>query len=267
MSLLEEYKRFEEIYLRYKNENKIDFSTINFVYPSFILPLYYLTHGKNCKMVPNKQENVNSYIVSVLGNITGNKNNKSTLCPITFLPKDESLKEKVIEKFSSVFENGKYSGGQNAFLSYIGEISDNIYQHSKFSNAYILGQRYPSKKFIEICIVDNGITIPKNFEENKIIFEKDYEAIFNAINGTTTKKDFQRGYGLCSSINMIVKGLNGEFLIASRKGVVYITPKEIKTYEIKMFKGTLIAFRIPLSEHKLDIYKYADSKGVQIQKV
>ena len=64
------------------------------------------------------------------------------------------------------------------------ELLVNIYKHSKFENAYIQIIN-ESDEDINICIFDNGIGIPKSFEDASIPSENDREALFDSINGKT----------------------------------------------------------------------------------
>lgn len=112
----------------------------------------------------------------------------------------------------------------------------------------ILAQKYPKKGFIEICFLDDGVSIPQNFETHGYNFEYDSEAIIQAINGRSTKVQCfggpERGYGLNNILNIFVEGGKGELLVVSRKGVFYKS-QDAKIYELgKEFQGTLVSLRI-----------------------
>src|SRR3972149_10057006 len=73
---------------------------------------------------------------------------------------------------------------------------------------------------MDISIVDNGISIPQSFQNAGYRFE-DWEAIYNAAMGISTKKDQQgRGWGLKNSLKLLTDGLTGECLIVSRNGAL-----------------------------------------------
>lgn len=131
-----------------------------------------------------------------------------------------------------------------------------------------MGQSYNSRAYTEICFFDDGKSIPGVFASHDFHYPSDCEAIIAAINGTSTKKDEGRGMGLGSSVNLLTNGLNGQVLIVSRKGLVYLdgSDKEclMKTlYELEeslSHQGTMIAVRIPFPSGKIDPYPYLGGK-------
>ena len=137
------------------------------------------------------------------------------------------------------------------------EILLNIYKHSKFENAYIQFIVYDSGN-IDICIIDDGIEIPKSFKEANITFKNDCESIYGAINGETTDKEKYKlhGRGLNSSARITASGFNGEMLIASGTGICIINKDGAETYlNEHEIKGTFIIIRI--DNKKIDnIYDY-----------
>lgn len=141
----------------------------------------------------------------------------------------------------------------------ISELTDNIEQHSDYSNAYIFLKQNTEKNIVEILIFDDGLTIPFVFEKNKIKFFKDSEAIRMALEGTTTKKeDISRGYGLSTS-KEIVKALKGSMKIISRKGILELQDSTIDFHDLgKELKGTLILLKLETPEKDLNIYHYLE---------
>lgn len=139
------------------------------------------------------------------------------------------------------------------------EMVTNIYKHSKCNNAYILCQKYPKVKTIDICIIDDGISIPGSFEEKGIYFINDSEAIYGAINGKTTDKEKAQlhGRGLNTAANITSLGFGEEMLVASRNGVCTVNKKGIRTWNknIPFIDGTFVTLRINTNKIK-NIYKY-----------
>ncbi len=107
---------------------------------------------------------------------------------------------------------------------------------------------YPTKRFIDISIIDNGITIPGAFKEAGFEFD-DPIALSEAIKGLSTKCDKERGFCLISSINILTKCLKGECLIVSRKGGFAAKGEDKKTLynmgDNYALDGTLICIRVP----------------------
>ncbi len=141
------------------------------------------------------------------------------------------------------------------FLLY--EILINVYKHSKFKNAYLQIITHDNEN-IDICIFDNGIGIPKSFEESSIEFINDSEAIFDAINGKTTDKEKYglHGRGLNSATRITTLGFDGEMLIASGFGVCVVSSKGANTYSNSHeIKGTFVILRIK-NKKVNNLYEY-----------
>lgn len=69
------------------------------------------------------------------------------------------------------------------------ELIGNIYDHSEFNNAYIMGKSHFD--YYEFSFIDDGISIPISLKDNGHVFKNDSQAIVNAINGLSTKKRIQ----------------------------------------------------------------------------
>ena len=108
----------------------------------------------------------------------------------------------------------------SSIIYILGELTDNIEQHSNYSNAYIFLRQNINENMVEMLIFDDGLTIPFVFEKNNKKFSKDSEAIKMALEGTTTKREaILRGFGLRTS-KEIVKALRGSMKIISRRGIL-----------------------------------------------
>ncbi len=128
------------------------------------------------------------------------------------------------------------------------EMLTNIYKHSEFNNAYILCQKYPKANKLDICMIDDGVTIPGSFENYNVTFINDTEAIFDAINGKTTDKEHYQlhGRGLNTTASIASLGFGEEMLIASRNGVCTVNPKGVKLWykNMPIIHGTFITVRV-----------------------
>ena len=163
----------------------------------------------------------------------------------------------MLETFMS--KENAYGGGLNAFSYFIGELIDNIYEHSKFSTAYIMAQKYKKLKFIEICIIDNGISIPGSYEDKNLKLT-DVKALEEALKGLSTKSD-ERGYGLRTSLRLLTEGLSANCLIISRGAGLIKDKNDTFIYELEelnSFSGTLISIRIPYIIKEVNIYDYIE---------
>lgn len=156
--------------------------------------------------------------------------------------------------------NGVEYGGELAFKYLLSELTDNIYQHAEFENAFVIAQRYPKYGFSEICIIDNGITIFGSFKRKGYLFGEDYDAVAYAINGLSAKGR-ERGYGLGSNTRIFTAGLKGEILVVSGNGAVYASPNTQKIYKFRniySLGGTMVSIKIPFPAPKADIYEYLE---------
>jgi len=239
----------------------IDLSDVTFLHPSTLLPLKY--YSKNTKpapkIIPPNDSNVANYLNLAMG-----QRSWSTGCPcVEITKKSEKVEKDLNNFFDRHFEHGKKCGGQNAFKTLIGELVDNVQQHSNFSKAYVVGQIYKKKGFTELCILDNGKSIPGSFKEHKKPFKNDVGAIIQAINGVSTKIEEERGTGLGYVSNLITKGLCGEAFISSGKGFVYLGKNKrffLFNDSRIYYKGTIVALRMPYVAKKVNINDFINTR-------
>ena len=94
-----------------------------------------------------------------------------------------------------------------------------------------------------------------------IDIENDCDAIDKAVNGVSEDKtnELLRGYGLNSSLNLVVRGNGGEILISSRKGLLHLDKYEKKFKELKKnyIQGTQVSMLINKSNLE-DFYPYME---------
>lgn len=138
------------------------------------------------------------------------------------------------------------------------ELTGNIYDHSKFSEAYISGRLNKNK--YDFIFVDNGISIIDSFKNADYPIKNDCDALIKAVNGLSTKNDLgyiERGTGLNNTANIVVNGFGGEILIISGHASLYINSKSISVQKIseEYSNGTIIHLRIDLNS-KIDMYNY-----------
>ncbi|MGH9923606.1 MAG: ATP-binding protein, partial [Nitrososphaerales archaeon] len=145
----------------------------------------------------------------------------------------------------------------------VGELVDNIYQHSEFTMALVMAQKYPKKGFVELGFFDNGITIPGSFLKQGLIYDEEeaHKAIADALKGLSSKGGKERGHGLRSSVRIFLEGLGGEVLIISGAGAVYMSKQGSSCYVLGGYHklgGTLISIRIQDLAKQINIYNYVE---------
>ena len=181
-----------------------------------------------------------------------------TYVPLAKLPTNEGESSTMLEHIYEVQRSDtSVFGGEMALKYVVGELVDNIYQHSRFKIAFVMAQRYPKLGYIELAFIDNGITIQGSYKDHGLLFQP-WEAINKALNGLSTKGE-GRGWGLRTSIKIFRDGLGGQILIVSGGGAVYLDGSKEEPYKLSRahrMNGTLISMRVPYPSQIVDIYKY-----------
>lgn len=147
----------------------------------------------------------------------------------------------------------------------IGESVDNIIEHSDSERGYIFSQFYPQKKYLDICIADNGITLLGSYRK---IGNDEYTnhliAMQAANRGISTKNlpDAEnRGYGIKTSKKMLVDGLSGNYVMLSGNAL-YLKSRTVDQFaslpEIATWQGTITAMRIPYMNKEFNYINFVE---------
>lgn len=251
-TLYSNYMKFRRIVKRNLDNNIIDLSNIDFIPVPTLLPLIQYM-DLNSKMWDTPNSDVNNFIEKVYG-VQKHTDTTMPLFRLNRYPVNEYgiLSEEIESYLDNVTDDILKFLPNNVDLDSIFyllyELILNIYIHSRFKNAYILGQKYPKINTIDICLIDDGITIPGDFEKSNFDFNSDGEAIFDAINGKSTDKGKVglHGRGLNTSARLTSLGFGEEMFIVSRNGMCRINSKGAKIKDIQepYIKGTFIAVRV-----------------------
>ena len=117
-------------------------------------------------------------------------------------------KDNSVETTNQILKNLSLTKSNISVLKFIfHELIGNIYDHSEFNNAYIIGKSY--FEYSEFSFIDDGISIPISLKNNGYAFKNDSQAIMNAINGLSTKNEhgyIERGTGLNNTTNIVTWG-------------------------------------------------------------
>jgi anti-sigma regulatory factor (Ser/Thr protein kinase) len=155
---------------------------------------------------------------------------------------------------------GSPHGSIDALNISVSEIISNIEDHSDAKYGWINAQYYPNKKYLDICIVDQGITINGKYKKVDKGYENDREALKCALQGESAKPEKIRGSGLPTFTNMVTQGFKGEMVIISGEAIVYASAKEtplVRKLSVR-WDGTIVAFRIPVNSQPIDYALYID---------
>jgi hypothetical protein len=257
-------------YLTYResarNNNKIDLTGIKFLNSTTALLLAVLKIKEDIEIYtssPSEAANYLNYMVSMpewwkseIGKIMVSTEH---YIPFSVLPNNNTQFKTLLERIRELINSYDPLGGQNAFNLVLTELTDNIYQHSRFDKAFMMCQTYKKKEYVELSFIDDGISIPGNFNKYNIDFESDAEAIDMAVKGVSTKKDLERGRGLGDSLSVYCKSVNAQAMIVSRGGLYYRKGDEKQLYKLtreQEFQGTLVSLRLPVLHNNIDYTKY-----------
>lgn len=263
-----------------------DFSKTQILNPFFILPLLLYKNRCGCNVqIENMPERTKLYFKAIhffdicdadsMGEdgfkvfIDGYKEKR--YIPITRFPacsKKDRVRDNIVSAIGNILkEQLSIKGNLYTGLSYLlSEIIDNITEHSCSDYGYIFAQYYKKSQYIDICIVDEGITLLGSYLNNANIkgIETDLDAIKNASIGVSTKNrpDAEnRGYGIVTSRKMLVDGLKGQFFLFSGGAFYRYHHDGVNSHEnyiglpskIK-WDGTIVLLRVPYNDN--DSFNY-----------
>jgi len=257
----------------FKKEKKIslDFSDLEWFIPCSMILISnkikeFFEHGAlEIKYKAPVKESVRKHMEKI-GFPLGKNEDGDSYVSLKHFKKDKKDKNQINKKVNELINSieGKIPCEFGESVKYIlGELSDNIDDHSEFEFASLMAQYFPTKEILDIAVFDNGISIPTLFEKHKVSFENDQDAIKKAVWGevTTKEHDITRGYGLKTCKKLSIEGLRGELYIISRKGILRIKSKDdILLQELSgdILQGTFIYLRLKTPKNKLNIYEFVE---------
>lgn len=259
---------------RYKTV-EFDFSNINFLRPFTILGLrgiiMQLLNNKAKITFKNANWEIQSYLDAIhffdelkpdeLYDWEGLLANfkKKTYLPIIHFnsgrkQNDIEIRNKVLSTINDLIQEGLglNTNFKSAVSYLISELTDNIVDHAEVNRGLIMAQFYPSNKYIDIAILDNGLTLKGSYNKHNYPVKNDLDAVTKAYSGLSTKNK-ERGRGIPTSYDMIIKGLGGEFCLLSGNGLILNN----KIVEMPVaYDGTIIAIRIPSKKTNFNYTNY-----------
>lgn len=248
-----------------------DLSKITWAHPLLLLPLSVSSIEKN-KSIFNEKCGINGYLDCI--QFPGGINNVSDFelwvqkyknyIPVSIL-KREALEERgrLESQFLSLVYNSlqaDFMGVRSGIYYPITELVSNVFDHSQSSQAYIFAQMYPKKNYLDICIVDGGRGLRKTYYEEKGLNLSHADAITEAMNGNSAKKQKDRGFGLHTSRNMVCQGLKGQFMLVTGNALLISDENSNRLFPLPGFNwsGVIIAYRIPKPSAEFDYTQYIE---------
>lgn len=148
-------------------------------------------------------------------------------------------------------ESGRTKEAMCDIAMCIGEIFNNITDHSTTDVGCAFAQFFPQEKRILLSVADFGVGIPNKIKQY-YDFSSDSSAILKAIEREFTTKSQQnnRGFGLDNLVGFVVDNDFGNIVIVSGKGFVKIKPsmqdkRSFETMDFQSsFPGTMFVIEI-----------------------
>ncbi|HRH36025.1 MAG TPA: hypothetical protein PKY12_13255, partial [Catalimonadaceae bacterium] len=178
--------------------------------------------------------------------------------PVDSSDQSDQFRQKLISFFESLLiQQGELKGETIFAMKYfVNELIDNMVNHSRVPTGKIFAQAFPTKRFVDICLLDMGRTLLESYQEDERSrypnINNHLEAMDAAANGKSTKDmEITRGYGISTSRRMLTEGLSGNFFMLSGSAWFY---QDLKTEASGIFTnnvfwpGIYTAIRIPLWE-------------------
>lgn len=255
-----------------KNQERIvDLSEVKFSQPIITLPLAAFISEEGLKFTEPADDKCLGYLkhFNFPEGLTEFKELSTQYIPIYKFSASKKDQKSLIDK-SGIIGNlikictkkiGSPHGAINALSLAIEEIIDNIEEHSGATYGWINAQYYPTKEYLDICVLDRGITIYGNYEKHGISINDDLEALKNALEGLSTKQvDTVRGSGLRTFTNITRKGFGGEMVIISGQAIAHADAKKTPVVQKTSidWQGTIVAIRIPRRSRTIDYTLYIE---------
>jgi anti-sigma regulatory factor (Ser/Thr protein kinase) len=202
-------------------------------------------------------------------NIKLDEYSSKTFIPLVLFPTgansaESNLRENVLAAINSILRKQLNLKGSilEAVYYLIDELTNNIADHSLSEKGILFAQFYPTKNYMDVCIIDYGKGIKQTYLDTKKANPvSDEEAVEFAIKGRSTKdQPVSRGFGISTSRAMLTEGLKGKFLIYSGSAMFYQNAEKQEIISLPQsahYQGCMVALRIPiLNNAQFEFYKY-----------
>lgn len=166
---------------------------------------------------------------------------------------NEGLREHIETVFSDLS-----SDATNSIYAALAEIIDNVESHSECNDCVIHAEYDPEEGYVDVCVADNGITIPGCYQKHGFEVESDLHGIDKAVNEHISTRGKRKGNGLALAKHAYVDKMAGCMLVASGDGAMYLNGTDLERVETHEWPGTLVAARINPPQGEFPISKILD---------
>jgi hypothetical protein len=153
---------------------------------------------------------------------------------------------------------------KNTFGFLLGEMFDNVKEHSSAENLYLLAQYWRANNSCEICVLDDGQGVYGSLSAAHRDVLDSHDAIKKVLEeGLSAKDEFgsvKRATGIRNTRKALTnRDIDGEFLLLSGDSAFLHSSREgEKLIRLQNFvwNGTIIMLKINCPERIFDMYKY-----------
>ncbi|MBD5240478.1 MAG: hypothetical protein HDS59_00090 [Barnesiella sp.] len=262
-----------------------DFSECSFLHPFYLAALGILADQFRDKiLIDGVSERLKTYFHTVCFekpleidynhsyDIIGNHGTKTYIPICKFNPKEQKASDEVqkIVQDALKAQIGKHTALHQILSLSLGELVDNISDHSGADTAFIYSQYMANEGNIYLFIADRGRSIYTSFATDdrysSQLTQLESSALRLALSGKSTKnrpENENRGYGISRTRRIIVDGLGGGFFILSggtffrhetaSDDTIIDLPEDVR------WDGTVILLKIPTNvPDGFNIYDYIE---------
>lgn len=176
---------------------------------------------------------------------------------------EDPTREQLIQALEDLLlRQCRLEGSLLSVLKYlIAELTGNIGYHAGSGSGFVLAQYLPALQCLDISIADTGQGLLGSYQKSGHVHaQNDVDAIRLALSGVSTKYNgTSRGFGIPTSRNMLVNGMNGGFFLWSGAACIFSTGERENIFQFSdgtSFPGCYFALRIPTRPHPS--FKYHD---------
>lgn len=152
----------------------------------------------------------------------------------------------------------------NTFGFLLGELFDNIEEHSNAKNVYLFAQYWPKLNSCELCIIDDGVGLFGSLKNAGRDIRNTEDALHKILEtGLSAKTEFgdiRRGTGIKNTRAAITnKEINGEFFIMSGDAAfLHSAIQGQKFFKLSNYSwnGTMVMLKLNRPVSQFNIYNY-----------
>jgi hypothetical protein len=133
---LENYIKFCRYRQQFNNFQRINFEDATDLHTTTLLPLYnFILDNPTIRYVPPSNRKLANYVSQIFKKNLDDSHNKSVL-RIVNIPINEKRSNDAFQNIYQLVQHEPTCGGEQSFKYVIGELLDNIYQHSSFKRRF-----------------------------------------------------------------------------------------------------------------------------------